>query len=90
MKILHLTLKKEWFDKIASGKKIVEYREIKPYWDKRLKNKKFDEIYFKNGYSASAPFIRVECKRIDIKKVEMFNNKPYYCISLGKILELKN
>lgn len=36
MKILHLTLKKKWFDMIASGEKKEEYREIKPYWFRRL------------------------------------------------------
>lgn len=35
-KILHLTLKKKWFDMIASGEKKEEYREIKPYWVDRL------------------------------------------------------
>ena len=29
-------LKREWYDKIASGEKTVEYREIKVYWAKRL------------------------------------------------------
>lgn len=36
MKILHLTLKKKWFDMIASGEKKEEYRTIKPYFRKRL------------------------------------------------------
>jgi hypothetical protein len=36
MKILHLTLKKKWFDMIASGIKKEEYREVKPYWIQRL------------------------------------------------------
>jgi hypothetical protein len=35
-KVLHLTLNKKWFDLIASGVKIEEYREIKMYWWKRL------------------------------------------------------
>lgn len=35
-KILHLTLKKKWFDMIASGEKKEEYREVKPYWINRL------------------------------------------------------
>lgn len=35
-KVLHLTLKKRWFDMIASGEKKEEYREIKPYWVSRL------------------------------------------------------
>lgn len=36
MAILHLTLKKKWFDMIASGEKKEEYREVKMYWWKRL------------------------------------------------------
>ena len=35
-KILHLTLKKKWFDMIASGEKKAEYREVKMYWASRL------------------------------------------------------
>lgn len=35
-KVLTLTVSKEWFDKIVSGEKTEEYREIKPYWIKRL------------------------------------------------------
>lgn len=34
MLIFHL--KKEWYEKIKSGEKTVEYRECKPYWYKRL------------------------------------------------------
>ena len=36
MKILDLVLKHKWYDMIASGEKREEYREIKPYWFKRL------------------------------------------------------
>ena len=35
-KTLHLTLKKQWWNMIESGEKTEEYREIKPYWIKRL------------------------------------------------------
>ena len=31
--ILHLTLKKNWFDMIASSKKPEEYRKIKEHWE---------------------------------------------------------
>lgn len=31
-------LKKEWFEKIKSGEKTHEYREVKPYWTKRLES----------------------------------------------------
>lgn len=35
-KVLTLTVNKEWFSRILSGEKKEEYREIKPYWIKRL------------------------------------------------------
>ena len=54
-KVLTLSVKKEWFDKIVSGEKKEEYREIKPYWTSRLVNHQaesgdvlFDEF---GGYS---------------------------------------
>lgn len=35
-KVLNLVVTKKWFDMIVSGAKNEEYREIKPYWIKRL------------------------------------------------------
>ena len=49
-KILTLTLKKKWFDMIKSREKKEEYRDIKPYWTKRLKNKSYDKVEFTCGY----------------------------------------
>lgn len=34
--MLIFPLKKEWYEKIKSGKKTIEYREVKPYWIKRI------------------------------------------------------
>lgn len=34
--ILHLNLKRKWFDLIAKGEKLEEYREIKAHWVSRL------------------------------------------------------
>lgn len=36
MRTLDLVLKKKWYDMIDSGEKTEEYREIKPYWIKRI------------------------------------------------------
>lgn len=36
MRVLHLTIKKKWFDMISTGQKLEEYRDIKPHWIKRL------------------------------------------------------
>ncbi len=93
-KILYLTLKKKWFDLTASGKKKVEYREVKPYWTKRLFDrfsnrvwlpKIFDEVYFRNGYSKNSPFMHVKWLGTGMEK---FEGKLCYAIRLGKILEL--
>lgn len=36
--MLTFNLKKKWYEKIRSGEKTIEYREVKPYWTKRLNN----------------------------------------------------
>lgn len=41
MKTLHLPLKKEWHEMIESGVKTEEYREIKPYWENRIRCQAF-------------------------------------------------
>lgn len=34
--MLIFPLKKEWYEKIRSGEKRIEYRDVKPYWSKRI------------------------------------------------------
>lgn len=94
-KILNLTLKKKWFDLIASGKKKTEYREIKQYWIQRLTNwiwdhkfseKKFDEVHFRNGYRPDSPFMRVEWKGLVFRT---FEGTERFAIKLGKVLEIR-
>lgn len=36
--LLHLPLKREWYDMIASGEKREEYRDYKLYWVVRIRN----------------------------------------------------
>jgi len=64
LRLLHLTLERQWFDMIASGVKRDEYREIKPHWDVRLKDamERFDAIMFRNGYQPDARWMVVELK----------------------------
>lgn len=64
MKTLTLSLKRKWFDLIKSGEKKEEYREIKPFWKKRLRNvvlktalstvyegfQRYDRLVFTLGY----------------------------------------
>ena len=80
MKTLHLTLKRQYFEAILAGTKREEYREIKPYWRKRLEGKTFDEILFRNGYSKNARCMRV-------KWLGMTKRENHYVIKLGSVLE---
>lgn len=91
IRVLHLTLKKKWFQQIASGQKTIEYREMKAYWFKRFyekdgKVKTFDEVHFRNGYSRFAPFMRVEWKGLSISKESPLGPHLAYAIQLGAVL----
>lgn len=94
MKVLHLTLKKQWFDMILSGEKKEEYREIKDYWTNRLKDKDFDFISFRNGYSKNAPTMLVELKRKQLGLGHIGwgapNDACVWILSLGEIKETKH
>jgi len=88
-KILHLTLKKEYFDQILCGKKTSEYREYKTFWVTRLMNndgsfKHYDLIRFKNGYHKDAPTMLLEFTGIKI--ISDYGSK-YFEIALGNIIE---
>lgn len=80
MKVLHLTLKKKWFDMVASGEKKEEYRELVDHWNKRLNfgnlsdvsinmyflPKRFDAVTFIHGYQPNSPRTTLEWKGIEI------------------------
>ena len=83
MKILHLNLYRKYFDAILNGTKTIEYRDITPYWSKRLEGRHYDVIQFRNGYAKIAPIMVVEYKGMGI-------DDGRYAIQLGKILESKN
>lgn len=93
MNVLHLTLKKKWFDLIASGVKKEEYRECKPYWQTRLLNRNFEAVCFRNGYGKDAPAILVEFKGIFRGLGIIEWGAPYmvpvYVLKLGKIIMAK-
>ena len=51
--ILPLVLKKKWYDLIDSGEKTEEYRDAKPFWEKRIKkwlNCQRDHLDISNKY----------------------------------------
>ena len=81
MKILHLNLYRKYFDAIANGTKTTEYREVTPYWSKRLEGRHYDVIKFRNGYAKKAPEMIVEYKG-------MYTTDSQYAIVLGEIIEV--
>ena len=82
-KVLHLNLYRKYFDQILNKEKIIEYRDITPYWSKRLEGRHYDVIKFRNGYRKDAPEMVVEYKGMYVSDSE-------YAIVLGNILETKN
>lgn len=83
-RILHMTLKRKWFDLIAAGTKKHEHRVASVYWISRLKNKDYDLIHFRNGYAPNSPFMIVEFQN------KRFDNGGFFEIQLGKVLEVRN
>lgn len=104
MKILHLTLNKNWFDLTAQGIKKNEYREQKVHWDSRIlddqgKLIKYDEIHYTNGYGKDKPFMRVKWIGCTVQTSSglqpqcgepLDRSKFYYVIGNGEILETRN
>jgi hypothetical protein len=86
--ILHLTLLRNYFDAIANGDKVEEYRIRSIYWVTRLKDRHYDEVHFRNGYRKDSPFMRVEFKGITEKQHSGYG--PVFAIQLGKVLEVSN
>ena len=66
--MLTFPLKKEWYDKIKSGEKTVEYREVKPYWTKRFRNAGCEknrgdiELLLEGEIVCLCPLIKPICK----------------------------
>lgn len=48
---LSLVLSSYWYDLIKSGQKKYEYREVKPFWEKRLFSKPYTHVCFQRGYT---------------------------------------
>ena len=84
-KVLHLNLYRKYFDQILKKEKTIEYRNITPYWSKRLEGRDYDVIKFRNGYAKDAPTMLVEFKGIG--KVT-FQTTSTYAIDLGEIIEV--
>lgn len=84
--ILHLNLRRKRFAKIAKKTKRVEYRNYTPYRRRRIENREYDVIQFRNGYATKAPGMLVEF--LGVRKYGKGRSR-YYAIRLGRILKIK-
>jgi len=96
--MLVLPIKKQWFEMIVNGEKKEEYREIKPYYDKRLGHftegtGKVTTIILRNGYNYNSPSIKCKCT-VEIgegkKEWGADPDNNYYIIKIIEILEVQN
>lgn len=96
--MLVLPIKKKWFDMILSGEKKEEYREIKPYYDKRIGHYaigtgKITTLVLRNGYSYNSPAIKCKCSISIGTGVQGWGAEPninYYVIKILEIIERRN
>lgn len=74
-KVLTLTIDKQWFDMVVSGKKKEEYRVIKGYWAKRLLlvRSELEEPFKKMSKECSENW-----DSISIEMAKYCFNSPYY------------
>lgn len=100
--VLDLVLTAHWFEKIKSGKKTIEYREVKKYWGERMfaklpdykavySHQIVDKVLFSKGYNRKEQML-FKIKKIEILtsglKTDLKTSKPVYAIHLGKQLNI--
>jgi hypothetical protein len=86
MDTITTTLNREWLIEIVHGPRRIEYREIKPYWTKRLKKVKTPfRLVFRNGMHRPIPVLTV-----GIDKVVRNARNCEYELHIGRILKLEH
>ena len=80
------TIERQWLREIVAKHKKVEYREIKPYWQKRFDAVKTPFLLrLINGMQKSAPEVTVEIARVHTNK-----SQRRFELTIRKIVSTKN
>jgi hypothetical protein len=105
MQTLTTTIKRLWLKEIIAGRKKVEYREIKPYWNLRLHPSNSGRFIapFKmrmiNGMDKKAPEVTVLIRKVDIglqtdratlRASDDLYEGHVYRLHIAKVLSYKN
>ena len=81
---LYLIVIKEVWDRIVSGEKRIEYRDVGKYWDKRIKGRDYARIRITNGYgNETRPYVLLEYKGYEVVE---YQGKPHYSIPIDREL----
>ena len=86
-KILHLVLKRKYWERIYNKTKLVEYRDFTSYWKKRIQGKHYTHIKFQLAYAKNPPTMLVKIH--DLNVVE-YKEDLAYAFDLGQIVEVLN
>jgi hypothetical protein len=80
------TIKREWLCEIAAGRKRVEYREIKPYWTRRLSEVKAPFLLrLINGMQPNAPELTAL-----VSRVRKNTRSGQYELHLDRVIDLRH
>ena len=80
------TIQRKWLAEIVAKRKKIEYRELKPYWERRLATVKPPfRLRLINGMRPRAPEVTVVVTRV----VKSVRNGEYQ-FHLGRVVEVKN
>ena len=83
---LTTTIKREWLREIVAGRKTIEYREIKPYWERRLAQVTLPfQLRLINGMSINAPEVTVE-----VGKLVRNTRRGTFDLHITRVLKVKN
>ena len=83
---LTTTIKREFLRQIIARSKRVEFREVKPYWVKRLASVRVPfRLRLTNGMQPKAPEVTVV-----VTKVRRNDRKARFELHLGRVTEVRN
>lgn len=94
MRTLTTTIKRRWLREIVAGTKKIEYREIKPYWQRRIGMTLCPfKMRLINGMSKAAPEVTVLIDRVRVGRQPsdpaLYGGRVY-CLHIAKVLSYKN
>lgn len=86
-RVLHLHLKAQYFDEIASGVKTEEFRSFTPYWRKRLTGSQFSSIIIYRGFPKKNDWSKILLRpfrgfRLGMIQHPQFGDEPVFVFAI--------